>query len=168
MDPPLSLPPEASRRRVVLFLALLTSDAWRAAAPERTAFALCRLWFDEVYTPGLRYLDGLKGDRSEAAVRHFEAAFTEAEREALARFHRFLELRVDMLPERDRHRGVFPENDAWRSLLRDAAYLLDVLTPDADGLRRTVAALVVDAPERRPLDWLVAAATSPGGPSPRP
>ncbi len=141
------------RERVVVFLAFLTSEACRAAcrrfaAPETLAAALSRLWFDEIYVPGARYLDGLKGDRAEDAVRRFQACFTDEERADLERFHGCFELRLDLAANRARGRAFFPDNDSWRSLLRDAARLLNDLDPDPDRLRRLLAAFVEEAAAR--------------------
>jgi hypothetical protein len=123
---------EHVRGRVTRFLSFLTSEECRAAckdqlAADRLAFELCRLWIDEIYVPGLHYVDGIKGDRSTAAAATFAAAFTPAEQSALERFHHFLELRIQMLPEADRARGIFPDGAPWESTLRHARYLLDEL-----------------------------------------
>lgn len=131
---------QETRARVIVFLALLTSEAlWTAGCqllqPGRLAFELCRLWLDEIYTPGIRYLDGLKGDRCEEAAARFQACFTPEERAALERFHCFLELRMDMLPETDRQRAFFPQNDSWENLVRDAAYLLEDLAAERTALQ---------------------------------
>lgn len=129
--------------RVTLFLALLASDPCRAAchqvlAPERFAYVWCRLWFDEIYVPSARYLDGLKGDRSDPAVDKFWAVFTKTEREALERFHRFLELRIDMLPRDLAQCESFPQNDAWDHIVRHAGYALEELEPDPASLKEQV------------------------------
>lgn len=142
----------AARERVIVFLAFLTSEACRAAfrdhvAHEAWAAALCRVWFDEIYVPGERYLHGLKGDRSAAAVAAFDAAFTGAERAALERFHGCLELRLDLLANRRQGRGRLPENDSWRSILRDARAVLAELVPDPARLQALVATLAATAPE---------------------
>lgn len=139
---------QSPRTRVTLVLAVLSSDECRRAchqvlAPERFAYEWCRLWFDEVYVPSLRYLDGLKGDRSEEAVSRFWACFTDEEKEALERFHRFLELRVEMLPDEAHERESFPQSDAWDSIVRHAGYVLeDLEAVDPDAVRDEVAALV--------------------------
>lgn len=143
MNDDLSSTNPAPRDRVTLFLALLASDACREAChqvlpPERFAFVWCRLWFDEVYVPSSRYLDGLKGDRSEEAVEAFRAAFTEEETEALERFHRFLELRVEMLPGDLARDESFPQNDAWDHVVRHAGYALEELEPDPASLKEQV------------------------------
>lgn len=128
----------------------------RALPLERLSFELCRLWFDRIYVPGIRYLDGLKGNRSEEAVKQFEACFTEAERKALARFHHFLELRIDMLPNTIRERHVFPLNDTWQHIVKDASYLLGELATDPETLRIEVARVVEEALDRNqsPVAWL--------------
>lgn len=136
------------RTRVTLVLAFLSSDECRQAChrilePERLAYEWCRLWFDEIYVPSLRYLDGLKGDRSEEAAARFRACFSDEEQEALERFHRFLELRVDMLPEEAHRRESFPQNDAWDSIVRHAGYVLeDLEAVEPDALRDELAPLV--------------------------
>lgn len=143
----IAAPNDRIRERVVLALALLASDAGQTAGhrdlpPDQWAYAWCHLWFDEVYTPSTRYLDGIKGDRSEEAAVQFWAAFTADERDALERFHRFLELRMDMLSEADRERAAFPQNDAWNAILRHATYVLDELNPDSDALQQKVSWLI--------------------------
>lgn len=127
------------RKRVTLVLAFLSSEDCRQAchqilAPERFAYEWCRLWFDEIYVPSLRYLEGLKGDRSEEAAAQFRACFTDEEQEALERFHRFLELRVERLSDEAHRRESFPQTDAWASIVRHAGYVLedlDGVDPDA-------------------------------------
>ena len=140
MDKSLNIPAEAVRERVVVFLAFLTSDACRQAvqhqgAPERLAYELCRLWVEDLYVPGLRGMDGLKGNRDVGAMQRFEAAFTELERAALERFHHFLMLRLDMLPASARQQRCFPQHDGWHNLVRDASYLLETLTVDPEEIR---------------------------------
>ena len=93
------------RDRVVVFLAFLTSEKCREAcrrhaSSEELAAALARLWFDEIYVPGERYLHSLKGDRSEEDIERFQACFTDDERAALERFHGFFELRLDFVSNR--------------------------------------------------------------------
>lgn len=136
-----------ARERVVLVLAFLASEECQAAcraiaSPEKLAYAWCRLWFDEIYVPSTRYLDGIKGDQSAAAVRRFESCFTPDERAALDRFHRFLELRIDMLPDAARRRGVFPQRDAWDHVTRHASYVLDDLAADPATLQDKLSGLV--------------------------
>ena len=152
MPETLSIPAGGVRQRVVVFLAVLTSEAWREAgeAPgesERLAFELCRLWVEDLYAPGLHTLDGLKGTRDEAAVRRFEEAFSPDERAALERFHHFLVLRLEMLPAPARQQGRFPRDDRWHNLVRDAAYLLDALEAAPEDVRGIVSWLV-DAARR--------------------
>lgn len=123
------------RERVVVFLAVLSSERCRTAlappqAPEAFAFDLCRLWFESIYTPGRRLVDGLRAAYSHEETRRFEAAFSDDERAALERFHHFLGLRIDMLPDADRRAGRFPSNERWDSLVRHAGYLLETLEPD--------------------------------------
>lgn len=123
------------RKRVTLVLAFLSSEECRQVchrilAPERLAYEWCRLWFDEVYVPSLRYLEGLKGDRSEEEAEQFRACFTDEEQEALERFHRFLELRVERLSDEAHQNKSFPQTDAWDSVVRHAGYVLE----DLDGV----------------------------------
>lgn len=114
----------------------------RLLGPELLAAELCRLWFDDVYVPGERYLHGLKGDRNAEAARRFDACFTVEELITLERFHGCLELRLDLAANRLHGRAFFPQNDSWRSLRRDAARLLDDLAPEPEYLRRSLAGLV--------------------------
>lgn len=124
------------RERVATYLALLSSDGCRETLgrlidPERLSFELCRLWFDEVYLPGISYFDGLKGDVSSQAVLHFNESFDDEELAAMERFHRFFELRVEMLRNQIRAAGRFPDTDLWRNLTKDAGYLLEDIDPNA-------------------------------------
>lgn len=150
----LSLPAGDDRSRVVVFLAVLTSDVGRAAGTpvrERRAFELCRLWVEELYVPGYHTLDGIRGDRDPDAVARFEDAFSADEEAALERFHHFLLLRLGRLPAEARRAGRFPLGDRWRQVVRDASYLLDLLDPDPEALRRRLAGLVESLwAERRP------------------
>lgn len=137
----------AARERVVLFLAFLTSEECREACqavfrPDELAYAWCRLWFDAIYVPGTRYLDGIKGDRSAEAVTRFRTAFTDDELAAMERFHRFLELRIEMLPEPARRRASIPQNDAWDHVVQHAGYLLEELEPHPDSLRDELTPIV--------------------------
>lgn len=146
----------AHRDRVTFILAFLSSDSCREAChevvpPARLAYEWCRLWFDEIYVPSLRYLDGLKGDRSEQAVEQFKACFASDEVEALERFHRFLELRVDRLSADAHDRERFPQTDAWDSIVRHAGYVLEDLEGvEPDEIRRqltTVVRLLIERSE---------------------
>jgi hypothetical protein len=131
------------RDRVVLFLLFLTSDACRdtlaKVIPEdRVIFELCRVWFDEIYVPGPRYLDGIKGDVTSERIAEFAAHFSEDEFAALERFHAFFELRLDMLPERVVRERSFPTSDLWMNIVRDARYIVEDLEPDAERRRALI------------------------------
>lgn len=91
---------------------------------------LCRLWIEEIYVPGVRNLDGLKGHRDERAVRLFEASFSERESEFLHQFHRFLELRLQMLLKRLPEERLFPHGDFWQNIFRHARNILQEIDPD--------------------------------------
>ncbi len=132
---------EMVRERVLDALALLRSANILSSIdpslpPERVAFELCRMWFDAIYTPGHRYMEGYKGDRDEDAALDFESAFTEDEFEYLERFNRFLELRIDRLSSKDRENGRFPSSDTWRGIMRDADNLLELIEGDLRKVRR--------------------------------
>lgn len=129
------------RGRVTAFLALLSSDRSREVLagfidPQHLAFELCRVWFDVIYVPGIAYFEGLKGDYSKAAAQNFCDVFDDDELASLERFHRFFELRVDMLRNQAREAGRFPQTDLWRNLVKDAGYLLEDLEPQPAELRR--------------------------------
>ena len=132
---------EKAREHVVIFLLFFTSEeslksCHRFLEPEKLGFKLARVWFDEVYLPGTRYLDGgLKGDISERSVARFAEGFTEEEFRALERFHSFFELRLEMVPAWAREAGVWPQNDSWNNMVRAARNLLDLFLADADALR---------------------------------
>ena len=142
MTNPLTHISRSPRERVIVFLAFLSSEDCREAfrakvANEDWAAALLRVWFDEIYTPGDRYLEGLKAAGREAEVEGFMAAFTPEERAVLTRFHGCLELRLDLLSNRTGGRGFIPENDSWRSIVRDArAALSELARPCATGAAR--------------------------------
>lgn len=128
------------RDRVIDFLVFLSSEeclqaAYRIAPPAVLAYEMSRIWFNEIYAPGQRYIDSLKGDFSEEKARQFRECFSEKEMESLERFHRFFELRIDMLPEDSRRAGLFPESDAWLNITRHARYLAEELEPDAEKRR---------------------------------
>ena len=96
---------------------------------------MARIWFDEIYLPGIRYLDGgLKGDYSEKAVAKFAEGFTQDEFKALERFHHFFELRLEMVPASARETGDWPQNDTWSNMVKDARNLLNLFSLDADAL----------------------------------
>lgn len=129
------------------FLAFLSSDACIEAcraylAPEHLAYALCRLWFDEIYVPSDSYLDSLKGYQSEEEVKRFWACFSDTEKAMMERFHGFLELRINFATNRAKGRAYIPDNDSWRSIRRDAAHLLEDLAPDPEHIRQGLAGLV--------------------------
>lgn len=151
------------RERVIDFLLFLSSEEhWRASCllmpAERLAFELSRLWFNEIYAPGRRYLESLKGDFSPKKAQEFRECFSDEEMESLERFHRFFELRIDMLPETARQQGIFPESDAWRNIMRHAAYLAEELEPEAEKRRNRLAkylrkALMHQTPLPEGNDW---------------
>jgi len=125
------------RERVITYLTLLASESGRqalcqAVEPERLAFELCRVWFDDIYVAGHRYFDGLKGDFSPDAAELFRSAFTTGELAALERFNQFLELRLNMLPKSDLTFRRIPDNDSWRNFVKDARYLLEDLDPHTE------------------------------------
>ena len=101
--PELPFPEKAEIRTRVLDTLVLFRHADKLStvrpdmSGEQIAFELCRLWFDQVYAPSLRYMDGLKGDGDPRASESFTDAFSDEEFSWLERFHRFLELRVDRL-----------------------------------------------------------------------
>ena len=128
-------PDITSRDRVLIFLSFFTSgESQRAHLPEipkeHLAFELCSLWFEKVFVAGMRYLDAVKGDYDEEASASFRADFTDEEWKYLERFHRFLELRVDMMPEHAKKNRTLPDNNLWQSIVRDARYLFELLEPD--------------------------------------
>lgn len=126
------------RRRVATLLTLLASEdnqrvLARRTGRERLAFELARAWFDDVYVPSSRYLGGLKGDYAPEAAELFRDAFDPVELAAMERFHRFFELRMDMIPGGLLEERV-PVDERWRSLMRDAGYLLEDLGGDVEAL----------------------------------
>ncbi|MCH8124363.1 hypothetical protein IIC38_00100 [candidate division KSB1 bacterium] len=138
------------REQVVLFLLFITSEDCLQAyensiSQEKLAFELSRIWFDEIYIPGMIYLvDGLKGNFSENNAREFEKCFTEKEFKSLERFHRFFELRMDMLSKDMKKKGTIPQNDSWQHLKKHASYLADELEPNADEKRKHLERMVKD------------------------
>lgn len=129
---------QSTRDRVIDFLLFLSSEECLNACRqevitwEKLAYELARMWFNEIYSPGIRYIDSLKGDFSPQKALDFQENFTEEEAESLERFHRFFELRMDMLPESVKQAGIFPENDAWLNIMRHARYLAEELEPEAE------------------------------------
>ncbi len=136
------------REQVVLFLLFITSEDClqtyeNTISQEKLAFELSRIWFDEIYIPGMIYLvDGLKGNFSEKKAGEFEKCFTEKEFKSLERFHRFFELRMDMLSKDNKKKGIIPQNDSWQHLKRHASYLAAELEPNADEKKKQLENLV--------------------------
>ena len=127
---------QAIRDRVIDFLLLFSSEKCRMALAmtmpaERVAYELAKIWFEQIYTPSIRYLDSLKGDYSEQAVAEFEEAFDVEELITMERFHRFFELRFDMAAARVTASGEFPQTESWQNIIKDAGYLLEELIPRA-------------------------------------
>lgn len=156
MDRSISTEPD-HRERVAAFLSIVASDSARDTLgrridPERLAFELCRIWFAEIYLPGRRYIDSLKGDYSETAAARFRSAFSEDELADLERFNRFLELRTDMLSGEARRAGRMPNNDAWHGVARHASYLLNDLEPDAEYRRARLSEVVADVERSEAVD----------------
>lgn len=123
------------RRRVLAFITLFAStDAIErvigSSVPEEVADRLCRLWIDEIYIPGIRYRDGLKGDRALDEVNRFLSSFSDRERYLLEQFHRFLELRLQMLPKRLPTERAFPRGAFWQSIIQHARRVLEEIDPE--------------------------------------
>jgi len=151
------MPDPDIRERVLDALALIhIAPRIMAARPdvpaERIAYALCRYWMDVVFEPGLRYVDGFKGDRDPKALDRFEAAFNEDEWEYLERFHRFVELRLDRLGPQDHADGQYPVDDSWHGITRDARNTAELLGDDpqerAKRLGRLAGAMAGRLPDR--------------------
>lgn len=141
------------RDRVVFFLLFLTSESCISACSpfadaEKIAYELCRIWFDDIYTPGLSYFESLKGDFSPEAAARFEDAFDVEELVELERFHHFFELRIGMLAKKFKGAATFPQNDSWRNLLRHARQVLALLEPDSAKLQARLEARVRHAAEQ--------------------
>lgn len=83
---------------------------------------MCRLWFDDVYIPSNRYMDGLKGDQNPSKVAAFLEHFTDDEVASMERFHAFLDLRLDMVSN--------ATGETWKNIVRDAQYLVEDLEPN--------------------------------------
>lgn len=129
------------RQRVATLLGLLASEEAqtllaRQTPRERLAYELARYWFDVVYTPSGRYVDGLKGDFSMEAAESFNDAFDPVELAAMERFHRFFELRIGMLAPGQLDAKRIPIDETWRTVMKDAGYLLEDLHVDPTELRR--------------------------------
>ncbi len=127
---------EEIRERVIAFLLFLTSERCfetleKFVAPEKLGYELCRIWFDEIYAPSERYLETLKGDYSEQKTRDFEKCFDVEELIEMERFHRFFELRLDMLSKKHKNRAAYPQSNSWKNLIKHAKYLVQELEPDA-------------------------------------
>ena len=136
---------EKIREQVVVFLLFLTSEESLEAChkfitPEKLSLKLARIWFDDIYVPGIRYLDGgLKGDFFGEEVRKFRDSFTEEEFKALDRFHQFFELRLGMIPTSFRRENAsWPRNDSWSNVVKDARNLLNLFALDTDALRSEI------------------------------
>lgn len=136
------------RECVILYLLLITSDeSLRALHPfqpsEKVAYEMASIWFDEIYLPGEKYFQGgLKGDLSDESILRFREFFSDKELRSMARFHRFFELRLEMLPRSARLKQVFPQNDSWHHIIKDATYLVEEIVPDAKMRREELTRLV--------------------------
>ena len=120
------------RKEVVAFLQLIASfdrqeNADLGVPPEDVPAELCRFWFDDIYLPSENYFDAPKGDISAEAVSDFEASFSDDDLLALARFHRFLELRLEMLPEVEHRFKCLYESELWEDVMKDAQNTLELL-----------------------------------------
>ncbi len=91
---------------------------------------LCTLWIDELYLPGIRLRDGLRANRTAAGLRVFEAEFSPAEITLLEQFHRFLELRLEMLPKRLEAERAFPNGEFWKAISGHAGRILEEIDPE--------------------------------------
>ena len=143
MPKPLAPSPD-HRRRVATLLGLLTSEEAQETMSQRLgrsrlAYELACAWFDDVYVPSERYMDGLKGDMAPEAAETFRDAFDPVELAAMERFHRFFELRIDMLPDAMIASRCIPMDDRWRVLMKDAGYLLEDIGGNAENFRRRLA-----------------------------
>ncbi len=132
------------RQRVLLFLKLFSSTAAierliGSSDPSATADQLCSLWINEIYIPGLRYRDGLKGDRRKEEVERFESQFSRIELALLEQFHRFLELRLEMLPKRLAEERTFPQGAFWQNIIAHARRILEEIDPEGLELDELVA-----------------------------
>ncbi len=138
-----TLPPD-HRQRMTTLLGLLASEEAQATLAKRLerprlAYELACAWFDDAYVPSERYMDGLKGDLAPEAAETFRDAFDPVEIAAMERFHRFFELRIDMLPPALLASRRIPIDDRWRSLMKDAGYLLEDLGGAEEDFRRRLA-----------------------------
>ena len=132
------------RQRIATLLGLLTSEEAQETLSQhlerpRLAYELACAWFDDVYVPSERYMDGLKGDLAPEAAETFKDAFDPVELAAMERFHRFFELRIDMLPDAMIASRCIPMDDRWRSLMKDAGYLLEDIGGNVENFRRRLA-----------------------------
>ena len=60
----------------------------------------------------------------------FESSFSSRERDLLYQFHRFMELRLEMLPKRLQRERRFPDGDFWQNIFRHARNLLEEIDPE--------------------------------------
>ncbi len=132
------------RDRVIFFFLLLASEKTReqlyaVLSPEELAYELCRLWFEEIYLPSRRYIRGWKGDFSPDSAERFYQAFSDEENEILDRFHCFLELRMDMIPDEHLAQKRIPQNDLWHNIVRHADHVLKALLPHPEAYKERLA-----------------------------
>lgn len=123
------------RQRVLLFLKLFSSTPAierliGPSDPDHAAESLCRLWIDDIYLPGLRYRQGLKGDRNRAHVAQFQSVFSSRELALLEQFHRFLELRLEMFPKRLAEERSFPRGAFWQNIIAHARRVIEEIDPE--------------------------------------
>ena len=103
------------------FAALTSTPSSSSLAAAFLPEELCRLWFDEVYLASERYFDSAKGDVNQSLVAHFLQQFSAEECRALERFHRSLEIRLELV---EKHGQQLAESELWRNICRDAGNTL--------------------------------------------
>ena len=90
-----------------------------AAEPPPDSFVeLVCSWFDDLYLPGFDSAQ-YTPEANERGIAEFNNCFRQSELEALDRFHRFFDARVDQMPD-DASPQELMANDQWQRIRREA------------------------------------------------
>lgn len=138
--------PRNYRSEVISFLEFLSSLkgqelTTREVPPEELVIKFCQLWFDDIFIPGGTYLDALKGDVPEESIEEFWSQFNVSEQDALAFFHRFFELRLQVVTKNEESLEGLYQSEAWGNIIKDAELALAAFSENGYSVRDPLKAL---------------------------
>lgn len=128
-----SVTPARNHRQAVEFLLAVFAERTTPQCDElgvpvqATPLETCRRWFDDVYLPSSRYFDAVKGEIDITELQQFSSQFSEDEFLQLERFHRFLELRLDLLQKTGTAPEAWKGSPAWKYIAQNAKNTLELL-----------------------------------------